>query len=123
MRMDRLREAKRQLTEEVAELMTHDAQERLEWTSSKVDLMEALYYVYEEGALTDDDGVPVAFRSLVARCCEVLHVTVPCNPYEMAQRGRQRKGVKHRNFMERYLLTAGNGCGKGLWKSIEQTCL
>ncbi len=120
LRMDRLREARQTLTDEVTELMAHDVEEQLEWKGSKVDLMEALYYVFEDGMVTDDNGVPMAFRSIVARCCEVLHITVPCNPYEMAHRGRERKGVKHRNFMDRYLLTAQEDSGKGLWKHIVQ---
>lgn len=109
--MERLRKAKVRLTEEVSELMGRNADEQLRWTASKVDLMEALYYAYEQGTIRDDEGVPVPFRTMVAQCCQVLHVGAPSNPYEMANRGRLRKGVKHRNFMERYLAATENRDG------------
>jgi hypothetical protein len=117
-RMQRIRMARRLLTGEVKELLGHDQTENLVWKGSKVDLMEALYYVYEEETLCDDNGVPMPFARLVRGCCELLHVGLPCNPYQLACRGRQRKGRKHLSYMNRYLMLMDNGMQKPFWKNI-----
>lgn len=99
----RMRKARLSLTEEVRQIMKRGQTEKLYWKAPVIDLMEALYYVYEEGELTDEYGQPLSFLALVRSCSKLLHVKLPANPYCMAQRGKQRKGVKHQNFMTRYL--------------------
>ena len=101
----RRREARLSMTAEVKDILTHSEDEGLLWTAPVIDLMEALYYVYEEGALVDDNQQPMAFLELVRRCTAVLHVKMPANPYRQAQRGRERKGVKHTSFLERYMTS------------------
>lgn len=117
-RMERLRRAKEQLAEEVSQLMGHSSEENLKWTASAIDLMEALYYAFQEQTMTDDYGVPLSFRHIVNRCCQVLHVKVPRNPYESANRGRMRKGVKCMNYLKRYMLLMETGKENVLWKGV-----
>lgn len=118
-RMQQLRESKEQLTLEVSTLMTHSGDEQLRWKGSVVDLMEALYCVFEQQTLTDEAGLPLPFLHIVRQCCQVLHVSMPRNPYQVATRGRNRKGIKSISFMRRYVRMRERGTGeKGLFSDI-----
>ena len=117
-RMKNLQAARQLLAEEMTALLDHHEEENLTWKGSKVDLMEAIYCTYESETMTDDYGMPVAFAELVRRCCCILHVSVPRNPYEAACRGRRRKGIKRPSYMQRYQVMSSNGTRKALWKSI-----
>jgi len=99
----RKREALQKMTAEVKWIMEHSVDDGLRWTGATIDLMEALYYVYEEETLTDEFCQPLSFLEIVRRCTAILHVKKPANPYMQAQRGRERKGVKHLCFMDRYM--------------------
>lgn len=114
------RKAMMQMAHEVEQLLTHhQEQEGLTWTQSKVDLMEALYYAYETGTLHDDYGMLLSYAEIVRQGCELLHVTPPSNAYLLASRGRQRKGMKRLNFMERYLIMMEKQPENTLWTDIK----
>ncbi len=113
------RQATMQMAQEVEQLFTrHQEQEGLTWKASKVDLMEMLYYVFETGSLHDEYGMLLSFSEIVRRGCELLHVVQPSNAYFLANRGRQRKGVKQLNFMERYLIMMEKQPVNTLWMNI-----
>lgn len=120
-RMERLRIAKEKLTLEVEQIMNHSEEEQLTWTATKTDLMEALYYAYNQMTIIDEYGVPLTFRCIVERCCRVLHTKVPNNPYGMAEKGQNRKGVKSVNFMKRYLrMSERKTMENALWSIISK---
>jgi hypothetical protein len=121
--MERMRKARQMMAEEVAQLMKHTPEEQLRWTRSKMDLMEALYYVFESGLLHDDMGIATTFAEIVRQCCSVLHVKVPGNPYLMAYRGRLRKGIKNISYMNRYLHLMESQQQNALWNSISNTSI
>lgn len=109
-----------QMAQEVEQLLKeHQEQEGLTWTGSKADLMEALYYAFESGCLHDDYGMLLTFADIVRRGCTLLHITPPSNPYLMANRGRQRKGMKRLNFLDRYLVMMEKQPVNTLWKAIK----
>lgn len=113
-----LNEAKQQLATEVSLLMTHSDTEALSWTASKSDLMEILYCAYETETLRSDNGSPMPFLDIVRRCCRLLHVSVPSNPYHLARRARLRKGMRNMSYLDRYLFLVENNREVGLWKNI-----
>jgi hypothetical protein len=118
-RQKRLRQAQLQMGEEMKRLLTeHRPEEGLTWKESRTDLMEAFYYVFDSGVMIDDYGMAITFADIVRRGCSLLHVQAPGNPYLMAMRGRQRKGMKHLNFLERYQLMMEKQPENTLWMSI-----
>ena len=99
------REAEMLLAQEVERIMyEHQEQEGLHWKGTSIDLMEALHVAYDTGMIQDEWGVCLRFSTIVNRVCHVLHVTPPRNPYECASRGRRRKGMQQRTYLERYQL-------------------
>lgn len=118
-RQMRQRQAMTQMAQEVGQLLTeHYEQEGLTWTGSKADLMEALYYVFETGSLHDDYGILLTFADIVRRGCTLLHIEPPRNPYVMALRARQRKGMKNLSYMQRYQIMMEKYPENTLWTSI-----
>lgn len=103
------REAELTLADEVSMLLRRDEQEGLRWKGSRTDLMEALHVAYTTGNVTDDCGRCLTFTRIVSRACRVLHAPAPRNPYHRAARGRERKGILCRSYMERYLYMLRNG--------------
>lgn len=100
-KMTLIKEARQTLTREVERLMCHSENDGLSWIGTTTDLMEALYCAYEEQTIMGDNGLPLCFKELVKRCCRVLHVKVPRNPYNMANKGKMRKGIKKQSLLSR----------------------
>ena len=100
-KMALLREARQTVTKEVERLMEHNESDGLSWVGTTTDLMEALYCAFEEQSLTDDCGLPLSFMTIVKHCCVVLHVKMPRNPYNMAKKGKNRKGIKKQSIISR----------------------
>jgi hypothetical protein len=97
------REAQEEMAREMRLLIEeHNEEEGLKWTGSRLDLMEALYYLFETGTLYDEYGMPSTFIELVRRACRLLHTPQPANPYEVVRRGLNRKGIRQRNLLDRY---------------------
>lgn len=118
-RLMRRRRAQQLMAGEVKRLLEeHTEAEGLTWKGSTVDLMEVLYYAFEEGCMADDYGVPASFMQIVRQACLLLHTKVPTNPYETARRGQQRKGVKHLSYLDRYLIMVEKKSKNVLWNSI-----
>ena len=103
-RMQKLRE--REMRERIAcdmlSLPTHKEEDGLMWNSSKTDLMEMTHILYCTDLVRDDEGLPMTFRELVRRVCQIVHVTPPCNPYHLVGRAQIRKGRKVLPLFERY---------------------
>lgn len=99
----RRRRGQEELAQEMKELLEqHSEADCLHWKGSRIDLMEALYYLFETNTLYNDSGNPVTFAELVRRACRLFHVPEPANPYEQARRGQQRKGIRQQNLLDRY---------------------
>lgn len=103
------REAQVRLAEEVRSLLKQDERERLHWTGTTTDLIEALHVASDTGLVTDDEGNPLSFMQIVKRACLILHHRVPGNPYDTAMRGHRRKGVLRHNYEDRYCYLVGTG--------------
>lgn len=97
------KEAERLLANEVQTILCRHFSDRLQWTGSTIDLMEALYVAYLTASLLDEEGNYLSFRQIVERGCSILHAKVPRNPYDVARRGTLRKGLKCKPYLERYL--------------------
>ena len=98
------RQAERRLASEVEQLMSHQECEMLQWTGSQIDLMEAAYVAFVSCTLQNDEGNYLSFIDIVRTTCSLLHVALPRNPYETAARGRRRKGLRNRPYLERYTV-------------------
>lgn len=72
------------------------------WKGSRLDLMETLYYLYESGICCDRFGQPATYLFLVRRACRLFGISQPANPYEVARRGQERKGLRKQNMLIRY---------------------
>ena len=97
------REAERLLASEVATIAGRTPDDRLRWTGTTKDLMEALYVAFLTATLRDDDGNGLSFLHIVRHCCTVLHTRIPLNPHDVARRAMNRKGMKSLPFLDRYL--------------------
>lgn len=83
-------------------LLTHKSDEGLTWQSSKTDLMEMTHILFCTDLVRDAEGLPMTFRELVSRVCQIVHVVPPCNPYHLVGRAQIRKGRKMLPLFERY---------------------
>lgn len=115
------REAERRLAQEVGRVLNRRAEEALQWQGSSIDLMEALHVSFTTGCLHDSEGCYLSFIDIVSRVCTVLHQPVPRNPYECAARGRRRKGMYNRPYLERYTYMLSQQPDRSpLWELIHQ---
>ena len=96
------RECEKRLATEVGQLFTNPQPDNLQWQGTKVDLMEALYVAYVYGTLCDEQGIPLTYRNIVERACNMFHLSIPRNPYQKAHLGQQRMGVRRPPFIVRY---------------------
>jgi hypothetical protein len=103
------REAQTRLAEEVRSMLHQNERERLHWTGTTTDLMEALHVAFDTGLLTNDEGDPMSFMQIVRQACRILHHRMPGNPYDAAMRGTRRKGVLRHNYADRYCYLLGTG--------------
>ena len=87
---------------DMKELLMHCEDEGLLWHGTKTDLVEMVHILYESEELTDDDGLPMPFKHLMARCCSVVHERVPRNPASYLSQARRCKGMKRAPLLMRY---------------------
>ena len=111
-------EVESHLAAEVAQLLDCHKEEGLHWHGTCIDLMEALHTAFLTGLLVDSDGIIVPFQHIVDQACQLLHVNTPRNPYECAARGRRRKGLQSRPYMQRYEHSLSQKNDHPLWDLI-----
>lgn len=104
MKAQQMKEARERLTEEFVELLQLSPEDGTRWTGTVTDLVEVVHIAYMQGTVCCDDGAACTFRQLVNTACAILHVKPPCNPRGCAYQAEQRKGVRCRTFLERYML-------------------
>ncbi|MCI6504706.1 MAG: hypothetical protein MSA13_08875 [Prevotella sp.] len=96
------RQNRQRIIEDMIVLLGRSASEGLVWRSSKTDLIEMVHIVYCADVLRDAQGLPLTFRELVRRACEIVHVSIPANPNQLVTRAQQRKGRRMLPLLERY---------------------
>ncbi len=96
------RENRRRIIDDMTRLLTHSADEGLQWRGSKTDLLEMVHILYWSDSIRDADGLPATFKNLVCRVCGILHVTVPRNPSQLVCHARRRKGRRVLPLLKRY---------------------
>lgn len=99
---DQRRQAHRLMVEQFREILERSRGGNIYWTGSKTDLIELTYEMCACGNLTDAQGRPCSFVSMVAKVCSILHIVPPGNPYSLVRSARVRKGVKQQSFFSRY---------------------
>ena len=72
------------------------------WRGSTTDLMELVYHIYANGNFRDESGYPVSLIALATHTCRFFGVSLPDNPYALAIRAKNRKGVKCPSMLYRY---------------------
>ena len=97
-----IRQLEKQLASEVGELLKCNESDNLRWKGTQSDLIEALYVAFTTFSLHDDEGQGLSFIHIVRSVCNIVHMPIPRNPYELASRSRRRKGVRRLTYMERY---------------------
>lgn len=96
------KEVRGRIADDMMQLLGRSADEGLVWRSSKTDLMEMVHILYCTDMVRDADGLPMTFRELVRRVCDIVHESVPRNPGAYVMRARQRKGRRALPLEERY---------------------
>ena len=72
------------------------------WRGSTTDLMELVYHIYVNGNFRDESGYPVSLIALATHTCQFFGVPLPDNPYALAIRAKNRKGVKCPSMLHRF---------------------
>ena len=97
---EQISESRLRLEQEFLQLIHAEAP--LLWKGSVTDLMELVYLVYVNGNFRDADGYPLSMVELTRRACTALCMPVPDNPYALAARAMNRKGLKRQPLLDRY---------------------
>jgi hypothetical protein len=111
-------EAQLQLTSEIAQLLSMQDNERLHWSGSITDIIEALYLAYETRMLCGGNGLPLTFTTMVRCATRLLQLPQLKNPFDTAARGRRRKGILSDNYLTRYRRLLDEGKSSPLMDSI-----
>ncbi len=116
-----LREARKRMTAEFAELLAIAPESGSRWAGTTSDLMEAAHVAYSDASLRDGLGCPRTFKEIVAAVCRSLHVRPPRNPRSLAGRAARRKGVRREPLIDRYCrLTAGDTARRPLLAMVRR---
>lgn len=91
-----------QIINDMIELKKRSPEEGLRWKSTKQDLFQMIYILYESGQVTDGYGVPATFCELVKCFCEILHLRVPSNPRQYVKQSLCCKGLRKSPLLLRY---------------------
>ena len=91
------------IVDNFCDLINRSEEEGLYWTGLQCDLIELAHMVWQSGMLTDMQGRPMEFQSIVRHICRVLHVREPRNPSSVISSVRARKNVRVGPLRDRYL--------------------
>lgn len=87
---------------DMLELLNHTPEEGLRWGSTRRDLMESIHMLYEEEVVTDEYNVPIPYRTLVQRVCDILGEVIPHNPHSYIDQHTQCRGIRRQKLLLRY---------------------
>lgn len=98
---------KQHLCNSLLQLVKHTSPQKCKWIGSNTDLMELVYEVYQLGVVFTTQGNPFSLKALTHLFYTFFNLKTPRNPSALAQRAKNRKGIKKISFIERYELLFG----------------
>ena len=110
-----------EITEKVKFILSKTAEDGLQWTGTKTDLLELLHKVYVYNTITMPDGTIPSFSYLVDQTFSILHLVPLKNPYARTRRAVSRKGMRQRSITDRlqYIISsADDGRKQRFWNTL-----
>lgn len=99
---ERMMQAENRIIADMKELMKRSPEDHLTWKSTKQDLFQMIYILYESGEVRDEYGIMVTFAEMVQRFCGILHVKVPRNPRQFVKQSATCNGLRRAPLLLRY---------------------
>lgn len=96
-----LKEAKRRMVGEFFNRLKAD-DDSLYWTGTQRDLMELVHIVWRSDIVRGGYGEIPTLKELTKKLFDSVHMPVPSNPYQVAYKAAQRKGVRGTTMLNRY---------------------
>lgn len=87
---------------DMKELMKRSPEEQLTWKSTKQDLFQMIYILYESGEVRDEYGIVMPYSEMVQHFCSILHVKVPRNPRQFVRQSATCNGLRRAPLLLRY---------------------